>query len=207
MQAVHHRRRERQQVGGERLHLLRHLEPRHAVAHQRLVHVQVEQLDLGVGDLRERLAVDADQLEERDEREAGLQHGGAVLEQIEILIGEALPFGGREAERAPHALDQRGLEPCAVGGVVQRVRAVRAREQLLQVAVGEPPALHRGADLTDRVAALAQPGDDPRLGDRGVGPVAVGQRDEAGADPAPQRGGRDVDPAGDVRGGDLGHEG
>ena len=51
-------------------HLLGHLEARHAVADQRLVDVEVEELDLGVGDLRQRLAVDAHELEEGDEREA-----------------------------------------------------------------------------------------------------------------------------------------
>ena len=41
-----------------------------AVAHQRLVDVEVEEPHLGVGDLRHRLAVDADELQEGDEREA-----------------------------------------------------------------------------------------------------------------------------------------
>ena len=44
--------------------------PGDAVADQRLVHVEVEEPDLGVGDLRERLAVDAHELQEGDEREA-----------------------------------------------------------------------------------------------------------------------------------------
>jgi hypothetical protein len=35
------------------------------------VDVQVEEADLGVGDLRQRVTVDADELEERDERQAG----------------------------------------------------------------------------------------------------------------------------------------
>ena len=108
------------------LHLLGHLEPGHAVAHQRLVDVEVEQPDLGVGDLRERLAVDADQLQEGDEREAGVQHRGGVLEQLEVLVGEAVAACAREAERAPDALDQRRLEPGPLGGVAQRVRAAAA---------------------------------------------------------------------------------
>ena len=45
--------------------------PGDAVAHQRLVDVEVEEAHLGVGDLRQRLAVDAHELQERDEREAG----------------------------------------------------------------------------------------------------------------------------------------
>ena len=56
---VHQRRGERQQVAREALHLLGHLEARHPLAHQRLVDVEVEQAHLGVGDLRQRLPVDA----------------------------------------------------------------------------------------------------------------------------------------------------
>ena len=67
---------------GEALHLLGHLQARDAVAHQRLVDVEVEQPHLGVGDLRERLAVDADELQERDQREAGGQHRGRVAQQL-----------------------------------------------------------------------------------------------------------------------------
>ena len=55
---------------GQALHLLGDLEPVDAVADQRLVDEEVEELDLGVGDLRERLAVDAHELQEGDEREA-----------------------------------------------------------------------------------------------------------------------------------------
>ena len=61
---VHERRGQRQQLAREPLHLLGHLEARHAVAHQRLVHVDVEQAHLGVGDLGQRLAVDAHELQE-----------------------------------------------------------------------------------------------------------------------------------------------
>ena len=67
---VHDRRGQRQQVARQALHLLGHLEAGHAVADQRLVDVEVEQPDLGVGDLGERLAVDAHELQERDQREA-----------------------------------------------------------------------------------------------------------------------------------------
>ena len=69
---VHDRRGERQQLAREALHLLRHLEVRHAVVDQRLVDVEVEEPDLGVGDPRQRLPVDAHELEEGDEREARL---------------------------------------------------------------------------------------------------------------------------------------
>ena len=83
---VHDRRGERQQLAREPLHLLGHLEVRHAVVDQRLVHVEVEEADLGVGDPRERLAVDAHELEEGDEREAGLQRRGDVAQQLEVVL-------------------------------------------------------------------------------------------------------------------------
>ena len=50
----------------------------HAVADQRLVDVEVEQADLGVGDRGQRLAVDAHELEEGDEREAGVRATAAT---------------------------------------------------------------------------------------------------------------------------------
>ena len=59
---VHDRRGKRQEVAREVLHLLRHLESGHALAHQRLVDVDVEQPRLGVGDLRDGLPVDPREL-------------------------------------------------------------------------------------------------------------------------------------------------
>ena len=67
----------------------------HAVAHQRLVDVEVEEPHLGVGDLRERLAVDAHELQEGDEREAGREHGGDVAQQLQVVLGDALERAGR----------------------------------------------------------------------------------------------------------------
>ena len=87
---VHDRRGERQHLAREALHLLGHLQPGHAVAHQRLVDVEVEQAHLGVGDLRQRLAVDADELQERDEREARGQHGRDVAQELQVVLGEVL---------------------------------------------------------------------------------------------------------------------
>ena len=48
--------------------------------------VEVEEADLGVGDAGERLAVDAHELEEGDEREARLQRGGDVAQQLEVVL-------------------------------------------------------------------------------------------------------------------------
>ena len=87
VQVVHDRRAQRQQLAGQPLHLLGHLEPPDAVAHQRLVHVEVEQAHLGVGHLGQRLAVDAHELQEGDEREAGCEHGGDVAQELEVVLG------------------------------------------------------------------------------------------------------------------------
>ena len=70
VQVVHERRRERQHLAREALHLLGDLDAGHALAHQRLVHVEVEQAHLGVGDLGDRLPVHAQQLQEGAQREA-----------------------------------------------------------------------------------------------------------------------------------------
>ena len=72
---------ERQQLAREVRHLLGDVEHRRAVADHRLVDVEVEEPDLGVGDLRQRLAVDAHELQEGDERQPGVEHrrrGGAA---------------------------------------------------------------------------------------------------------------------------------
>ena len=74
MDVVHDRRGERQEIARQVLHLLGHLQAWDAVAHQRLVHVEVEQAGLGVGDLGQRLSIHARELEERDQREAGVEH-------------------------------------------------------------------------------------------------------------------------------------
>ena len=81
MDVLHDRRRQRQHLARQRVHLLRDLEPGHAVADQRLVDVEVEEPHLGVGDLGHRLPVDAHELQEGDEREARGEHRGDVLEQ------------------------------------------------------------------------------------------------------------------------------
>ena len=70
---LHQRAGDGEQVGRQVAHLLGDLERRHLLLHQRLVDVEVEEADLGVGDPADRLGVDADQLQEGDEREAGLR--------------------------------------------------------------------------------------------------------------------------------------
>ena len=75
------------------------------------MHVEVEEADLGVRHLRERLPVDAHELQQRDEREAGAQHRGEVAQQLEVVVGDPPHRVGVEAHREEEPLDQRGLEP------------------------------------------------------------------------------------------------
>ena len=124
---VHDRRGQRQQVAREVLHLLGHLQPGHAVAHQRLVHVDVEQAHLGVGDLRERLPVDAHELEEGDEREARVEHRRDVAQRLGVLVGQVVQLARSGSRRSTRSARQRGLEAGLVGDVVDAERAARRR--------------------------------------------------------------------------------
>ena len=128
VEVVHDRRGQREQLAGQALHLLGDLQARDAVAHQRLVHVEVEETDLGVGHLGERLAVHPDDLQEGDEREAGGQDGGDVAQQLHVLVGEMLDRVGAEPDRRVDPLDQRRLEPGLGGGLLQRVGLAPRRE-------------------------------------------------------------------------------
>ena len=124
---VHDRRGEREHLAGEALHLLGHLQARDAVAHERLVHVQVKEPHLRVGDLGNRLAVDAHELEQRDQREAGGEDRADVPQELQVVLGEVLERAGREARRGVDALDQRRLEADLVGGLVERRGSRRRR--------------------------------------------------------------------------------
>jgi hypothetical protein len=124
------------------------------------VDVEVEEADLGVGDPRERLAVDAYQLEEGDEREARLQRRGDVGEELEVVLGDRVVLGGGEPDGAPQAPEQPRLEPGQLGGLSSVCVSPRGGKEVLHEAVGEPPGLRRLADLVERVATLAQPRDD-----------------------------------------------
>ena len=92
------------------LDLLGHLERGHAVRDQRLVDVEVEEADLGVGDPAQTLRVDANQLEEGDEREARLE-GPAQCRIASTSSRSAALAAGRRPEEGHQALDQLCLEP------------------------------------------------------------------------------------------------
>ena len=146
---------------------------------QRLVDVEVKQAHLGVGHLRERLAVDAHELQEGDERKARREHRRGVAQQLELARRRCAPSApaGRP-ERREDALDQRRLEAGLANGLLERVRRRRGTGAALQVAEGEAPALAGRADLLQRVAALAHARDEPRVRDGGRRP---GRRRTAGS--------------------------
>ena len=62
--------------------------------------VEVEELDLGVGDLRQRLPVHAHELQERDQRQPGVQHRAEAAQQLEVVLAEVLQRRRREPGRA-----------------------------------------------------------------------------------------------------------
>ena len=112
--------------------------PGDAVAHQRLVHVEVEEPHLGVGDLRERLAVHAHELQEGDEREARVEHVGHLLEHLDVLGGQVVErWANPSMPKMP--LDQRRLEAGRARGLPQRDRRRRCGQQLLDVAECQAP--------------------------------------------------------------------
>ncbi len=163
--------------------LLGGLHPGVPRAHQRLVDVEVEQPDLGVGDPGDRLAVHADQLQQRDEREAGFEHAGDVAQQLQ-LVG-AHPVGRRRAEpeTAQHPHDERLVETGLRRGELERDPLLLEREQLLQESVGEPPVPGRAGELLERVTARPHARDDAGLADRGGGPFAPVLGDQPAALP------------------------
>jgi hypothetical protein len=200
---VHDRRGQRHELPGEALHLLGHLEPGPPVTHHRLVHVEVEQTHLGVGDLGERLPVDPAQLQEGDERQAGGDHRGAVAQELEVVLGDLLERTRVEADGREDPFDERGVETGLLRGLLDRDHGLLARQEVLDVAEGQPALLGRRADLLQRVPAPAQAGDDARVRGFGGGPAGpVGARDELGPDPAAQRRRGHAGPLGHLRGGE-----
>ena len=185
----------REQALDQLAHLLRHLERRHPVVDQRLVDEDVEEAHLGLGDPAHRLRVDADQLEQRDQREAGVEDALEDLDRLEVVVGEPIGGGHRHAEQGHHPLDQLIVEADLGRGLAAAAAALDRRQQVLDVAEGEAPVANRSADLTQRVAAIAHPGDDPGLGRGGRRPAPVLDRDDAIGGPALQGRLRDAGPA------------
>ena len=107
------------------------------------------------------------------------------------------PIRSSESDEKPTAVQMRsiraGSSPVSSAASRERARARRAREEVLEVAVGEPAGAGGLAQRVERVPALAQARDDARLGDGGRRPAPVAERDDPVLDPAAQRGGRDLD--------------
>jgi len=126
------------------------------------------------------------------------EHEGVhpAIGALDVLFAEMAEHPGREAHRAPQTLDQRRLEAGLGRHRGELVRAAAGRKELVHVPERQPPVLPRLLDLLERVALLAQPGDDPGVRGGGPGPAAAVVGDHAGLAPAPQRAGRDAGLAG-----------
>jgi hypothetical protein len=149
----------------------------------------VEQARLGVGDPGDRLAVDAGDLEEGDQREARGEHRRDVAERLHVLVGQSLELGHGKAEARPQALDQLGLEPELLRHLLERPPDLARREQILDVAVSQPALRGGRADLVQGVTALPQSRGDPgvRQSRRAQPAIAVRLGDHARIRPALQR--------------------
>ena len=149
------------------------------VADHRLVDVEVEEADLGVGDPADRLDVDAHQLQEGDEREAGGEDAGAVAHRARRprgLSSRSRPSGVPRMTRIRSISS--GSSPVSLGDLLDRDLLLARGEELLGEAEGETALAPRPLQLLERVAALAHPRDDPRLSGRGRGPAAAPDRDD-----------------------------
>ena len=91
-----------------------------------------------------------------------------------------------------------GSRPTSSAASSSGPRRVVAREQVLGVRERQAPGLAGLADLVERVPAVAQPGDDPRVRRHRRGPPAVVAGDEPLVGPAPQGLRRDAGMAGDL---------
>jgi hypothetical protein len=166
VQVLRQRRRQRQDVGRQLPHLLRHFQLRHGVADQRFVDVEVKEAHLGVGDPPHRLRVDAHQLQEGDERKAGGEDASAVAQRGGVLLGQLAAAFRRGAEDDEDAFDQLRLEAGLLGHRLDRVPALRFGEELFGESKGEPALAAGVLQVLQRVPPLAHPRDHPRLGRR-----------------------------------------
>src|SRR5207253_8433173 len=89
------------------------------------------------------------------------------------------------------ALDQAGLQRRRARHLLERVRPVSTREELVHVTEREPAVLARLLDLLERVAVLAQVRDEPRVLGGGPRPAAAIVGDDSLVAPAAQGRGRD----------------
>ena len=153
MQVEQERRRERQQVADQVSHLLGFIGTGHAVADQRLVHVDPEQTRLGVRDLAQRLAVDVD-------RPAGTPRAGSRPPASPAMKSSASRsassrcssrHAGKPSPRQMRSISA-GSRPVRSAASASVYAAPARREQLRHVAERQPAVLARIADVVERVA-------------------------------------------------------
>ena len=181
---LHERSGERHERLHQVLHLLGHLERPDALLDQRLVDVDVEQADLGVRDPPQRLGVDADQLQERDEREARVEDLAELAHRLGVLVGEPVLQRRRRSEQRHEPLDQQLFDPGLLGDGRRPVGAARLRQQVLDEAEGQPALADRRLDLPQGVAPLPHARHNPSLGRGGARPLPALQWDNAVAGPS-----------------------
>ncbi len=175
---------ERDQLARQPLHLLGDLHVGHALAHQRLVHVQVDQPHLGFGDLRDRLPVHARELQERHRRQPRVEHRGDVLHHLHVLLGHQRRRRRAEPHRAEDALDQRLFQPALARHLAQRVARLGAAQQVLDRPDRQLAVVAGALDLLQRVPARAQASDHAHVRSRRRRPAALIARHETLLHPA-----------------------
>ena len=139
------------------MHLLGGLDPGDARAHQRLVHVKVKQADFSVSDAGHRLAVDADELQQRDKWESRLEHRVDVTQELDLVLGDSARALRADAESVDEPLNQSLFEPGLACGLSDRHSTLVGREELLEEAEGQAPLVGGARDAGERVPALAHP--------------------------------------------------
>ena len=196
--AAHDRRGQRQQSAHEVLHLLRDLLAGDALLHERLVDVEVEQPDLGVGHLRERVAVDAKELQERDARQPGAQRGARCRRAARRPPCRSAARARAEGSPSPSSAStaKLGLQAGLARGVLERDLAAAGAEEVLDAAERQRAALLGFADLLRTVARA--PAAARRAGPARRPPASTCRRSAGAGRRGPTRG---ASPASCRRGG------
>ena len=113
-----------------------------------------------------RLPVDAHELQEGDEREAGGQHGRGVAQHLHVVVGEVLARRRAEAHRREDPLDQRGLQAGVGARRPASVAAPSAPRSRPRRSRSEPAASLAALICSSVWPARAQPRDHARHADR-----------------------------------------
>ena len=188
VEVVHDRRGQRQQLAGQALHLLGHLEPgrrrRASAARARRG---------GTGAPRRRRSGPAPG--RRRARAAGRRRAGSRrrARRRRSAAAGGRPRSSRPRSPAGKPIDcqmrsiSAGSSPVSRGGVLERVLAVLGREQVLDVAEGQPARPRPPGGSTPASGRARAAGPRCGRGDRGGRPAAVGVGDHPLIGPAPKR--------------------